>query len=538
MQPVRFGKYELLCRLAKGGMAEVHLASADNTRGDPLVCVKMMLPGLAEDREFLFMFIEEARLAAPLHHRNLVQVDELGLHDDRLFLAMEYIRGHALSKLVRLLEARREVLEPALAAAAIAQAARGLDYAHSFVSEGRPLGLVHRDVSPHNLILSFDGEVKVVDFGIAKATGISGTRTQHLKGKVPYMSPEQLQGRGIDRRSDVFGLGVTLYELCTGRRMFEGADAAIIQKILFGPYPDPRDFARVPNRLAEIIERACARKPEQRIATAGELASELEAFVASALRGSPEAKLAELARRVMPPLPTTRDEALDYQPSFVIPDFQIDLAAAREGQDEAPRRTRAGAVPISAALTAPLPRDAVEELPSQKTPVVEDPRPKRLGAMFGGVAVALAATALVFVLRGAKDVAPPAEVTASANLATEPPSAALPEPETAPSPPAPEVPVEPPRPEPVEPAQAVEEAAPVAARPAYLTLITNPWSEVRFEDGSSANTPIMRRALKAGRHRLVLRNPRLGERVLELELGPGEEKELKGPLRLSELPTP
>ncbi|MFN7134542.1 MAG: serine/threonine protein kinase, partial [Myxococcales bacterium] len=235
-----FGKYRLLRLLARGGMAEVHLAEGPNPRNDELVCLKLMLPNLATDREFLSMFVEEAKLAAPLSHRNLVQIDDLGLKDGRLYLAMEYIRGHALSVLHRELLRKTLLMPPVLAAAAIAQACRGLDHAHDANGQdGRPLGLVHRDISPQNLILRFDGLVKVVDFGIAKATSVSGTRTTHLKGKLPYMSPEQINGRGIDRRTDVFAMGASLYELLCGRRLFTGkTDAELIRQIMFEPIRD------------------------------------------------------------------------------------------------------------------------------------------------------------------------------------------------------------------------------------------------------------------------------------------------------------
>jgi serine/threonine-protein kinase len=378
--PAQIGRYRMLCHLASGGMAEVWIAEGPNSRNEPLVCVKLMLAGLERDETFMRMFIEEARLAAPLCHPNLVQIDDLGMAEGRLYLAMEYIRGQALSVLSWSLQESGKSLEPELAASLVAQACRGLDYAHDYRdASGKALGLVHRDVSPHNLILRDDGRVKVVDFGIAKATSVSGTRTANLKGKIGYMAPEQIHGKGIDRRTDVFALGVTLWELSTGVKMFAGAsDVEILSRILSVPFPDPREVAPdLPDELARITMRACARKPTGRYATAREMAEELEAFARIHLTASAGEALAILAEQTCPPMPRTPGDALERARMAPPPESGSLLASPSADPPAAvPARTRSqrqapaiesdetGVVAAKAArptapARAPEPRDAL-----------------------------------------------------------------------------------------------------------------------------------------------------------------------------------
>src|SRR5262249_47010687 len=233
---MRLGKYQLLRKLATGGMAEVFLAKTDGPMGfEKLLVIKRILPHLAEDPQFVEMFLGEAKLAAQLNHPNLVQIFDFGRAEGSYFIAMEYIDGPNLRTLqVRARDLRRMVPFP-IAARIVSWAAEGLAYAHDFqdLATGQPLHLVHRDVSPDNILVGRSGTVKLVDFGIAKATGQSHqTQAGTVKGKVAYMAPEQLRGEPLDRRVDLYPLRIGPSELCTGRMPFEGGTGA--RKVLAG----------------------------------------------------------------------------------------------------------------------------------------------------------------------------------------------------------------------------------------------------------------------------------------------------------------
>ncbi len=221
----RFGDYRLLRRLGKGGMAEVFLARRRGAVGfEKTLVVKRILPQLAGDPSFVKMFIDEAKLSAELHHPNIVEVYDLGEIDGRLYIAMEYVAGKNLHEVLRAAAAAAAPLEWTMAAHLARETARALHHAHEHRSPGgAPLSVIHRDVSPSNVMVGHDGVVKLLDFGIAKAavqSGDEGTRTGTVKGKFSYMAPEQLDGLRVDRRADVFALGVLLWELATGVRLF------------------------------------------------------------------------------------------------------------------------------------------------------------------------------------------------------------------------------------------------------------------------------------------------------------------------------
>ena len=218
-QPIPFGKYFLLERVNVGGMAEVFRAKTTGVEGfERLVAVKRILPDIAEDEEFVTMFKDEAKIAVQLTHANIAQIFDLGRADGSFYIALEYIHGKDLRAIMNRVRQRADQLPVAFACYVIMKVCEGLDYAHSkHDGAGQFLNLVHRDVSPQNLLVSYEGEVKIIDFGIAKAAGKAGkTQAGILKGKFGYMSPEQILGLEIDRRSDVFGVGICLYELLTG----------------------------------------------------------------------------------------------------------------------------------------------------------------------------------------------------------------------------------------------------------------------------------------------------------------------------------
>ncbi len=279
-----FGKYKLLAHLATGGMAEVLLASHTGLANfEKLVVIKLILPHLSKEKRFIDMFLDEARIAAMLNHPNVVQVFDLGIQDGRYFIAMEYLPGESLSYLVRTMRKDGQALPPHLAAGIVMQAAEGLHHAHSAVDNtGKSLRIVHRDISPQNIFVLYDGGVKVVDFGIAKATlSTTKTRTGTLKGKYAYMSPEQILGKELDGRSDVFSLGVVLWECLTGQKLFaQQSDLKLLQSITDGDISAPAEVnPGIPWDLSNITMKALERDRSARYKSAREFRDSLSRFL-------------------------------------------------------------------------------------------------------------------------------------------------------------------------------------------------------------------------------------------------------------------
>jgi eukaryotic-like serine/threonine-protein kinase len=282
-KPILFGKYYLLERINVGGMAEVFKAKATGVEGfERLVAVKRILPNIAEDNEFIEMFVDEAKIAVQLTHANIAQIFDLGKVGDSYFIALEYVHGKDLRAVFHRARNRGEPVPISLASFVIMKVCEALDYAHNKKdATGKPLHFVHRDVSPQNMLISYEGEVKVIDFGIAKAAGkASKTRAGILKGKFGYMSPEQVKGLDIDRRSDVFGVGICLYELLTGERLFAGeSDFSTVEKVRNVDIMPPSTYnRRIPEELEQIVLKALAGDVEERYQTAMELHDELESF--------------------------------------------------------------------------------------------------------------------------------------------------------------------------------------------------------------------------------------------------------------------
>ncbi|HXU71934.1 MAG TPA: protein kinase [Polyangia bacterium] len=283
-QPVSFGKYELVSRLAAGGMAEIFLARTKSIQGfEKYLVIKRILQHRTQDPEFVRMFLDEARVAATLDHPNIVQIYDVGHVDNEYFIAMEYLRGHNLIEIVRA-GAKLGYAKPPLehVVSILTQCCAGLHYAHEKRDfEGRSLEIVHRDVTPQNVVVSFDGSVKVVDFGIAKAaTREVETLAGTLKGKIGYMSPEQCKGANVDRRSDIFAIGIILFELTTGKRLYhERSDFDTLKKIIEGPVPSPRDLLPFyPAFLNAIVVRCLQKNADDRYQTARDLHADLDAF--------------------------------------------------------------------------------------------------------------------------------------------------------------------------------------------------------------------------------------------------------------------
>ena len=278
--PRTLGRYEVSSRLASGGMAEILLGRVRGPAGfhRPVV-LKRVLPHLAESEEFRAMFVDEARIVAGLRHPNVVQVHELGEEDGELFLAMEYLAGESVSGLMRRLATQRRPLPVGLAAHLIAEACAGLHAAHTMTDDhGEPLHVVHRDVSPQNLFVTYDGHVKVLDFGVAKARArLARTHTGHAKGKFGYMSPEQCRREEVDARTDVFALGIVLWELLTGRRLFhDDSELAMVRAICDDPVRPPSELRpECPESLDRICLRALEKEPLDRFDSAEEMRREL-----------------------------------------------------------------------------------------------------------------------------------------------------------------------------------------------------------------------------------------------------------------------
>jgi serine/threonine protein kinase len=283
-QPTKFGKYLLLERIAVGGMAEVFVAKAFGVEGfERLLAIKKILPTMGEDAEFISMFVDEARIAVQLSHANIVQVLELGKHDESLYIAMEYISGRDVRQLLERFRKRQQPMPIPQACLIVAEVCEALDYAHrKRDASGRSLGIVHRDVSPQNVLVSFEGEVKLIDFGIAKAESRLQQKTQAgiLKGKFSYMSPEQVKGLPTDGRSDIFAAGILLWELVCGEKLFTGdSDFAILEKVRKGLVTAPRSVTRTcPEGLEKVILKALATEPAQRYQAASELHDDLMRF--------------------------------------------------------------------------------------------------------------------------------------------------------------------------------------------------------------------------------------------------------------------
>jgi serine/threonine-protein kinase len=289
------GRYELLFEIARGGMATVHAARLRGAHGfERLVAVKLLHAAL--DAQVRSSFLAEARLSARLLHPNVVQTLELGEDSGTPFIVMELVVGVSARELYQRAADTGKRLDPWLSAHVIAQAAAGLHVAHELKDgSGRPLGLVHRDVSPHNILVSFEGRVCVADFGIAKlASSDHATESGVVKGKFGYMSPEQARAEPLDRRSDVFSLGIVLHEALTGRRLFWGSSPSeTLLRIIGDPVPDPRQSCDdVPAPLADVCLRCLRKDPAERYATAREVADALRDAIRASGRHLDEREVA------------------------------------------------------------------------------------------------------------------------------------------------------------------------------------------------------------------------------------------------------
>lgn len=330
-----FGRYELLKKLATGGMGQVFLARQKGPVGfQKLLVVKRVLPHLSEEEEFIKMFFDEARIAALLNHQNIAQLYDLGEVDGVYFIAMEYVHGESLRQLASHAQTHRGGLPLGLKLRIIADAAAGLDYAHTAKSpSGRKLGLIHRDVSPQNVLVGFNGSVKLIDFGVAKAANkVSTTIAGAIKGKYPYMSPEQARGEELDRRSDVFGLGIVLYELLTHARLFKrDTDTATLKAVVGAKVAPPSAVVDgLPRALDPIVLKALARKRDERYQSAAEFQLAIEDFLAQERLSATTAHLANYMKELYSE--QLEDERFSTEPTQIHFDLNATSAAREESR--------------------------------------------------------------------------------------------------------------------------------------------------------------------------------------------------------------
>jgi serine/threonine protein kinase len=334
----RIGRYTLLERIASGGMAEIFRASTEGSDGvEKVVAVKRILPENARNTEFMGMFLNEARIAATLRHPNVIQAYDFGSENGSYYLAMEYLHGLDTRRIVQSLALAGKKLPLEIAIAAAIGICTGLQYVHEKRDKNdRELGLVHRDVSPQNIFLTTSGGVKLVDFGVAKAVHrVSDTLSGTIKGKVTYMSPEQVRAERLDRRSDLFSLSIVLWELTVGRRLFEGVSETMVMNAIDKlDAPAPSQMApRYPADLERIVMKGLARDRERRFQTADEMRAALEAFAREQrLDVSPRA-VAMFVRAIQA---DNQASELPATPNPVQREFERALRAAQTPRDPKP----------------------------------------------------------------------------------------------------------------------------------------------------------------------------------------------------------
>ncbi|MDD9947242.1 MAG: protein kinase, partial [Myxococcales bacterium] len=376
-RPQLFGDYELVRRLRVGGMAELYRARREVHKNEQVV-IKRLLLSLTDEAEYVSMFLDEAQLAIRLEHPNIVRTFDVGQVDDTPFMAMELIDGQDLSTVIRRARELGRTVPVSVACHIATCVAGALSYAHELTDErGRALGVIHRDLSPHNILVSFGGSVKLIDFGVAKSTAQTmKTRAGMFKGKHGYLSPEQATGAALDARSDVFSLGICLYEMITGERLFAGSsDFSTLQRVRAAQIPDLRgERPDVPEALVEIVDKALARAPEERFESAQAFADALDGFMHSLVADDGEqelvAFLGELfAKEIAGGVDAEEGEEVDLstglsgfddlEPVSVVSEFDVlpddGLAVLEDAQAPSPVRPPPPPPPGAARAHAPLP---------------------------------------------------------------------------------------------------------------------------------------------------------------------------------------
>lgn len=536
------GTYHILERIGSGGMAEVLLAHQQGLAGfDRLVVVKRILPHLADQPEFVRMFLDEARLMARLTHPNIAQVYDVGQLDGRYFIAMEYIRGVTLADLLDRALERSFTLPYEAGARVLAEICAALQYAYGCPgSDGRPLHVVHRDLSPQNVMISFDGAVKLMDFGIAKAADRADkTQTGVVKGKYAYMSPEQIQGLPLDQRSDIFSAGLLLFETTTGQRPYAAiGEYEITRSIVSGKLHSPRaSLADYPAALDKVYRKATALRPEKRYPDARSMQDALEAYLTQVSAPSATLTLPRILNRLFPEGSDERRRIFgreQRQPSEVLSAQRLDLtrggesaaafsvagtgiALSRPPLGRIAALALTGAVAIAAAAAgiyvvvggARAPAEAVV-VDAGGADVAGAPGPDAAGATSPGAAAVepsrdtRAVESGGAAADGGSDVAPPEAVAAAAppgsSGATGSTGAAGSSASTGER-----------RPTSRRSAPRAPRAAPSAkaavAGVGHVTITSTPWGEIHIDGKPYGETPLARVPLTSGMHTIRVRNP-------------------------------
>lgn len=354
--PQRYGKYVLLRKIAMGGMAEIFRAKTMGAEGfEKQIVIKRILPHFTDDEAFVKMFIDEASIASKLQHSNIVQIYDFDSEDNRYYIAMEYVEGADLKAIVERGLKLGKPLGPAQCVWIMMELAKGLHYAHTKEYNGQPLNIVHRDISPHNVIMSHSGEVKLMDFGIAKAAQRSTkTLAGTVKGKCAYMSPEQARGKPLDGRSDLFALGIMLWEMLTHKRLFLGdSDFETLSNVLKADVPPPSTVnPEVPKELDAVVLKALAKDRDQRHASVEDFGRELTRWFYANVQDLESVSL-------KPYLHDIFREDIERLRGEYTEERQMTLDASSAGVPAAP-----GSSPsVSAATAAPLPSDRTVALP-------------------------------------------------------------------------------------------------------------------------------------------------------------------------------
>ena len=301
-EPKPFGRYVLLDKLAVGGMAEIYKAKTYGVDGfEKLLAIKRILPHCAADKEFINMLVDEAKLTVLLSHANIVQVYDLGKVGDDYFISMEYIGGTNLREVITRLSQQGEKIPEEIAVYIMSEVCKGLDYAHRKTdSQGIPLNIVHRDISPQNILISYEGEAKIVDFGIAKAAmNVSHTMAGILKGKIAYMSPEQALGKPLNHQTDIFSAGVLLYEMLSGEKLFSGeTQFEVLNQIRTTRIATTSLPAQMPGPLKAILAKGLAYNPKDRYQSAADFQLDLTKYLYSSYIDFSPRQLASLVSRL------------------------------------------------------------------------------------------------------------------------------------------------------------------------------------------------------------------------------------------------
>jgi serine/threonine-protein kinase len=416
------GRYALYDEIASGGMATVHLGRLLGSAGfSRTVAIKRLHPQYAKDPDFVTMFVDEARLAARIHHPNVVATLDVVSTDGELFLVMEYVMGESLGRLIPLTRAKGERIPPPVVATVMAAVMHGLHAAHEARDEhGVPLGIVHRDVSPQNVLVGVDGNARVLDFGVAKAAGrLQTTREGQLKGKIAYMAPEQIRGV-VDRTTDVYAASVVFWEALTAKRLFQGdSEVEAMRKVLDGRVEPPSVYAPdVPPALEQIVLRGLDLDPTKRFQTAGEMAQAIEDAVPMVGRSKIGRWVEETATQRLA-VRTERMAAMESNSAIRAPRLP---APTLDDSDDVPT-TALGSGVISAPALTP---------PPTTSPGVTSRRslalPLALGVL---VVVALAVAGVAFVLLRHAGDRQPQVVAAPPSATASTPAVASPEPASA-----------------------------------------------------------------------------------------------------------